>query len=89
MVEAGRSDPRAEVVEFSVRTGRALMVVTPAQDESGMGSWCGVLWTDSSGAHATAVCAQQGLIDNGQFTTANLHAPAYNFSAPRDSFIAW
>ena len=89
MVEGGPSDPKAEVMEFSARTGRALMAVTPARDESGMGSWRGVLWTDPSGVHAAAVCTQQGRIDNGQFTAVDLHAPAYNFSAPRDSFIAW
>jgi hypothetical protein len=89
MLWGGPVNPNAEVVEFSSRTGQALKVVTPTRDESGMGSWCGVLWTDPSGAHATAVCAEQGRIDNGQFTTTDLHAPAYNFSAPRDSFIAW
>jgi hypothetical protein len=85
----GQDNPQAEVVEFSARTGQALMVVTPARGESGMGSWCGALWTDSSGTHATAICAEQGRIDNGHFTATNLHAPAYNFSTPRDSFIAW
>jgi hypothetical protein len=89
MLSGRPTEPRAKVVEFSAPSGRALRVVTPARDESGMGSWCGVLWTDPSGAHAAAVCAEQGRIDNGQFTTVNLYAPAYNFSAPRDSFIAW
>jgi hypothetical protein len=85
----GPSNPMAEVVAFSARTGQALAVVTPAEGESGMGSWCGVVWTDPSGTRATAVCADQGRIDNGHFTTTNLHAPIYNFSTPRDSFIAW
>jgi len=85
----GPGNPRAEVVEFSARTGRALTVVAPPEGESGMGSWCGALWTDPSGSHATAVCAAQGRIDNGHFTASNLHAPTYNLSAPRDSFIAW
>ena len=89
MLWGAPSNPRAEVVEFSARTGRALRVVTPARDESGMGSWCGVLWTDPSGTHAAAACAEQGRIDNGRFSAADLHAPVYNFSAPRDSFIAW
>ncbi len=90
----GPSNPKAEVVEFSARTGRALAVVTPAAGESGMGSWCGVLWTDPSGARAITACAPdyaggQELIGNGHFTRANLHAPIYNLSTPRDSFIAW
>jgi len=85
----GPDNPRAEVVEFSARTGQALMVVAPARGESGMGSWCGALWTDPSGIHATAICAAQGRINNGHFMPAKLHVPAYNFSTPRDSFIAW
>jgi hypothetical protein len=89
MLWGGPSNPRAEVVEFSAHTGQALTVAAPAEGESGMGSWCGVLWTDPSGTHATAACAEQGQIDNGHFTTTNLHAPTYNSSTPRDSFIAW
>jgi hypothetical protein len=89
MLRGGPSNPKAEVVEFSAHTGQALAVVMPAQDESGMGSWCGVLWTDPSGTHATAACGEQGRIDNGHFTTTNVHVPTYNFSAPRGSFIAW
>jgi hypothetical protein len=85
----GQQDPMAEVVEFSVRTGQALAVVTPPGDESGMGTWCGALWTDSSGIHATAICARAGSIDRGHFTSANLHVPRYSASTPRDSFIAW
>ena len=85
----GPSNPMAEVVEFSARTGQAVATAAPAQGESGMGSWCGALWTDPSGTHAAAVCADQGRIDNGHFTPTNLHAPTYNFSTPRDSFIAW
>lgn len=54
-----------------------------------MRSWCGVLWTDPSGTHATAACGERGRIDTGHFTAANFHAPVYNFSASRDSFIAW
>lgn len=90
----GPSNPKAEVVEFSAWSGRALAVVTPAAGESGRGSWCGVLWTDPSGARAIAACAPdaaggQELIGNGHFTRANLHTPIYSLSTPRDSFIAW
>lgn len=85
----GPSNPMAEVVEFSARTGQALAVVAPAEGESGTGSWCGALWADPSGTHATAVCASEGRIDNGHFTSINLHVPTYSFSTPRDSFIAW
>ncbi len=85
----GQQDPMAEVVEFSARTGRALAVVSPPVDESGMGAWCGALWTDPSGTRATAICAGSGSIDRGHFTSADLHLPRYNASSPRDSFIAW
>jgi hypothetical protein len=89
MLWGGPSNPMAEVVEFSAHTGQALAVVAPAEGESGMGSWCGALWTDPSGTRATAVCAGEGRIDNGHFTSTNLHAPTYSFSTPRGSFIAW
>lgn len=89
MLWGGPSNPMAEVVEFSARTGQALAVVAPAEGESGMGSWCGALWTDPSGTRATAVCAGEVRIGNGHFTRTNLHAPRYNFSTPRGSFIAW
>jgi Tol biopolymer transport system component len=89
MVSGQPSNPVSEVVEFSARTGRALAVVTPPSGESGTGRWCGVLWVGPSGAHLTAVCGIEGRADNGQFTQMNLHVPSYNFSIPRDSFIAW
>ncbi len=85
----GQQDPMAEVMEFSARTGQALAVVTPPADESGMGTWCGALWTDPSGTQATAICARAGSIDRGHFTSASLHVPRYSASTPRDSFIAW
>jgi hypothetical protein len=85
----GQQDAMAEVVEFSARTGQALSVVTPPADESGMGTWCGALWTDPSGTLAAAICARAGSIDRGHFTSTNLHVPRYNASTPRDSFIAW
>jgi hypothetical protein len=89
MLSGGAANPKAEVVEFSARTGRALKVVAPAQSESGMGSWCGALWSNPSGTRATAVCRGEGRIVGGRFTSRNLHAPTYGFSTPRDSFIAW
>lgn len=85
----GQQDSMAEVVEFSARTGQALAVVTRPVDESGMGAWCGALWTDPSGTRATAICASAGSIDRGHFTSANLHVPRYSASTPRGSFIAW
>jgi hypothetical protein len=94
MVSGVPMNPMAEVVEFSARTGQALGAVTPAAGESGTGQWCGALWTDPSGQHLLAACGDvppggQGRIDNGHFTRMNLHVPAYNFSTPRESFIAW
>jgi hypothetical protein len=94
MVSDVPMNPMAEVVEFSARTGQALGAVTPPVGESGMGQWCGALWTDPSGQHLLAACGGvppggQGRIDNGHFTRMNLHVPTYNFSTPRESFIAW
>jgi hypothetical protein len=89
MLWGGAANPKAEVLEFSARTGRALKVVAPAKSESGMGSWCGALWSNPSGTRATAVCGGEGRIVSGRFTARNLHAPTYGFSTPRDSFIAW
>ncbi len=94
MVAGEPLNPMAEVVEFSARTGQALGAVTPPVGESGMGQWCGALWTDPSGQHLLAACGGvppggQGRIDNGHFTRMNLHVPSYNFSTPREAFIAW
>jgi hypothetical protein len=84
--------PGAEVVEFSAQTGQALAVVSPRADESGMGSSCLALWTDPSGDQLTAECGQAGgglTIAGGHFAPADLHVPSYNFSAGRQTFIAW
>ena len=89
MLWGGPASPMAEVVEFSARTGRALKVVAPAERESGMGSWCGALWSNPSGTRATAICGGEGRIVGGRFTSRNLYAPTQEFSTPRDSFIAW
>lgn len=93
MVSGVPMNPMAEVVEFSARTGQALGAVTPPAGESGPGQWCGALWTDPSGQHLLAACGVppggQGRVDNGHFTRMNLHVPTYNFSTPRESFIAW
>lgn len=89
MASGGPADPAAKVVEFSARTGQALAVMTPPADESGMGEWCGVLWTDPSGAQVTALCGVEGQTDDGHFTQVNLDVPACNFSTRRNSFVAW
>jgi hypothetical protein len=94
MVSGVPANPVAEVVEFSARTGQPLGAVTPPAGESGTGQWCGALWTDPSGQHLLAACGGippggQGRVDNGHFTRMNLHVPTYNFSTPRESFIAW
>jgi hypothetical protein len=85
-------NPGAEVVEFSAETGQALAVVSPRAGESGMGSSCLALWTDPSGQQLTAECGEMnaaGTIADGHFAPAALHVPAYNFSTPREAFIAW
>jgi hypothetical protein len=94
MVSGEPLNPMAEVVEFSARTGQALRAVIPPSGESGMGHWCGALWTDPSGQHLLAACGDflpggQGRVDNGHFTPMNLHVPIYNWSITRQSFIAW
>lgn len=81
--------PRAEVVEFSARTGQGMAVVTTRADESGMGTSCLPLWTDPSGDQLTAECDSTGTIKNGTFTATRLHVPAVNFSTPGYTFIAW
>jgi hypothetical protein len=85
-------NPGAEVVEFSARTGQALAVVSPRDDESGMGSSCLALWTDPSGEQLTAECGSldgAGVIANDRFAAVGLRVPSYNFSAGRQTFIAW
>jgi hypothetical protein len=86
------ASPRAEVVEFSARTGAALAVVTPPADESGMGSSCLALWADPAGAQLTAQCGEThgtGTISNRHFTASPLKVPSYNFAEGRQQFIAW
>lgn len=77
---------RAAVVRFSALTGRPDDVVTPETGESGMGTWCGALWSDPSGSTALAACGIQGKIHNAGFARLDLHFPAYNFSAGEDQF---
>jgi hypothetical protein len=85
---AGTGNARAKVVEFSVATGHPLRSVSPVADESGMGTWCGALWTDASGGLARAVCEQEGMIRNGHFTETDLHflVPPFGWSK---NFFAW
>jgi hypothetical protein len=83
------SGSSVEVVEFSVRTGRALAVVTPRVGESGHGTSCLPLWTDPSGRQLTAECGGTGTIEDGRFTAVRLYVPAYNFSTSGNAFIAW
>jgi hypothetical protein len=81
--------PGAEVVEFSARTGQALAVVSPRDDESGMGSSCLALWTDPSGERLTAECGGPVTVAYGHVAVAALRVPSYNFSTSRQAFIAW
>jgi hypothetical protein len=56
------------VVEFSTRTGRPERVMTHSQ-ESGMGSFCGVLWADRSGRQVVTSCGDRlGASRGGHFT---------------------
>lgn len=88
VARAGTANAQATVVEFSAVTGRPLRRVSPVANESGMGSWCGALWTDSSGGLARAVCSEEGVIDNGHFTETDLHFPIPPFGWG-ENFFAW
>jgi hypothetical protein len=86
----------AEVMEFSAQSGQPLGAVTPPASESGMGSWCGALWADSSGSQLAAVCGRgsnghgvEGIVHDGRFLQRDLHVPVYNQSVPRSAFIGW
>lgn len=91
MSNGSGSNPSAEVVQISLLTGRPVRAVLPAVSESGMGSWCGALWSDPSGQQVTAICGpdEQGTVTDGQLSPRNLHVPIYNESVPRAAFIAW
>lgn len=88
MTSHAGGNAQAAVVKFSTATGRPLAVVTPLADESGMGTWCGALWSDPSGARALAACGVQGRVDQAHFTPQNLHFPVPNLSAG-GNFFAW
>jgi hypothetical protein len=82
--------PTAEVIEISVRTGRAQEGVTPGATESGMGTSCMAIWSDPSGQQAVAECGGVvRLISHGRSARVNLHVPDYNLSTARQSFVAW
>jgi hypothetical protein len=84
------ADPRSEVVEYSVRTGRMLAVLTPSAFESGMGTSCMALWSDPSGAQVAAECGDGvDVYGHGRFVHTGLHAPAYGYSDGRQLFVAW
>jgi hypothetical protein len=78
----------ATVVEYSARTGQALVTVTPAVTASRGGQPCGPLWTDPSGKQVAAFCGKGFVIDGTRFTTADLHLPAGVSLASGDS-LAW
>jgi hypothetical protein len=84
-----QTNPLSEVVEYSVRTGRLLAEVTPAAGESGMGTSCMVLWTDSSGAQAVAECGGAFAFDHTRYRQRDLRLPSYNNSEKRQNFVAW
>jgi hypothetical protein len=85
---ASTGNAQAKVVEFSVATGHPLRSVSPVANESGMGTWCGALWTDASGGLARAVCEQEGMIRNGHFAETDLHFPVPPFGWSKN-FFAW
>jgi hypothetical protein len=56
------------VVEFSARTGQPLRVIIKSA-QSGMGSFCGVLWADRSGLQLVSSCGwSAGSTKDGRFT---------------------
>lgn len=88
MTSRAGANPQAAVVKFAASTGQPEAVLTPRAGESGIGTWCGALWSDPAGSTATAVCGVQGIIHNAGFAKRDLHFPAPNFSAGPDQF-AW
>ena len=84
-------NPFAEVQAFSVQTGALVRVELPPIGESGMGTWCGALWSSPSGRSLVASCGwtDQGVVRGGQLTQRKLNIPAYNGSIQRPDFIAW
>jgi hypothetical protein len=80
---------QAEIVQISLLTGQPVRAVLPATGESGMGTWCGALWSDPSGQRVAAECgAAQGVIADGQPSQQDLHAPMGGPTFPRQDF-AW
>ena len=59
---------RLAVVAFSARTGQPVRVIAQAT-QSGMGSYCGVVWADRSGRQLVTSCGNDlGSTRNGVFT---------------------
>ena len=59
---------RLAVVAFSPRTGQPVRVIAQAP-QSGMGSYCGVVWADRSGRQLVTSCGYDlGSTENGRFT---------------------
>jgi hypothetical protein len=82
--------PLAELMAVAVQTGTVSRVVLPPVGESGIGTWCGALWSSPSGRSLVASCGwTQGLVTGGQATLRKLTVPVYNESIPRPDFIAW
>jgi hypothetical protein len=91
LVKGADVNPQAEVVQFSASTGRPVRAVLPPAGESGIGSWCGALWSDPSGSQLAAACAvdDQGTVSDGRLTERDLHVPSYEESMSRPAFVAW
>jgi hypothetical protein len=79
---AGQGNPMAAVEEFSTRTGRLIARLTPWTGESGMGTSCLPLWTDSSGTHGVIECGGAFTFASGHVSRSSLHLPGGNASTP-------
>ncbi len=86
---AGQGDPLSAVEEFSGRTGRLIARLTPWVNESGMGSSCQPLWTDSSGTNGVVECGGVFTFTGSRASRADLHVPSANFSTAPNWLIAW
>ena len=77
---------RLAVVAFSSRTGQPVRVIAQAT-QSGMGTYCGIVWTDRSGRQLVTSCGYDlGSLRNGRYTRWS----GFSFwSALKDVPFAW
>jgi hypothetical protein len=79
---------QAEIMQYSAAGQRVGTVMTVT--ESGIGAWCGALWSDPAGSEVAAVCGTaEGTVTGGRLQPRDLHVPGYEEGVPEAAFIAW